>query len=47
MTIISSGIPNRGISYVDENNTRRYFYISQDGVEASYQLHEFHPQSFG
>jgi hypothetical protein len=47
MTVISSGIPNRGISYVDEKNERRYFYISQDGVDGKYHLTEFQPQSFG
>jgi len=42
-----SGIPQRGISYIDENNIRRYFYIAEDGMDGGYHLFEFHPNSFG
>ena len=39
-----SRIPQRGISYIDENLYRRYFYISEDGVQDGiYNLSEFNP----
>ncbi|MCL2801914.1 MAG: hypothetical protein FWD28_09185 [Treponema sp.] len=41
------GIPQRGVSYIDESGIRRYFYISEDGVDGGYNLIEFTPQSFG
>ena len=39
-----SRIPQLGISYTDENNNRRYFFISEDGEDGSHSLSEFHPQ---
>ncbi|MCL2764935.1 MAG: hypothetical protein FWD40_06610 [Treponema sp.] len=39
-----SRIPQRGISYIDENNSRRFFYISEDGmVNNVYHLSGFQP----
>jgi len=34
-------IPHRGISFVDETNTTRYFYIAMSGENASLHLVEF------
>jgi len=34
-------IPHRGISFVDETNTTRYFYISMSGKDGSLLLVEF------
>jgi hypothetical protein len=39
--IISEGIPSLGISYFDENNVKRYFYISESGMDGSLSLVEF------
>jgi len=42
-----SRIPQRGISYIDENNTRKYFYIAEDGMDNNvYHLSEFHPDPY-
>jgi hypothetical protein len=41
------GIPNWGISYTDENNAKRYFSISENGVNGRYKLSEFHPKTKG
>ncbi|MDR0320109.1 MAG: hypothetical protein LBI28_01265 [Treponema sp.] len=40
---VSDGIPNRGISYIDGKNIKRYFYISESGVDGSLLLGEFIP----
>ncbi|MCL1928088.1 MAG: leucine-rich repeat domain-containing protein [Treponema sp.] len=37
----SETIPNRGISFTDENRNRKYFYISFSGVDGSVILREF------
>ena len=34
-------IPHRGITFKDENNTKRYFYISMSGADGSLLLTEF------
>jgi len=47
ITIVSSGIPQRGISYIDEYNTRKYFFIAEDGIDGSIYLVQFFPESFG
>ncbi|MCL2810088.1 MAG: hypothetical protein FWD24_08530 [Treponema sp.] len=42
-----SRIPQRGVSFKDENNIRRYFYIGENTIEDdhhSYFLSEFEPQ---
>ena len=38
---VSEGIPNRGISFTDESENRRYYYISQSGMDGSVSLNEF------
>jgi hypothetical protein len=38
---VSEGIPSRGISYPDENNIGRFFYISESGKDGSLSLVEF------
>ena len=41
-----SRIPQRGISYIDENDNRRFFYISEDGAENGvFNLSEFNPKN--
>ena len=40
-TFISEGIPTCGISYLDENNEIKYFYISESGLDGSLSLVEF------
>jgi hypothetical protein len=40
-TLISEGIPSRGISYLNENNIKKYFYISESGMDGSLSLVEF------
>lgn len=40
-TIISEGIPNRGISYMDGSGNERYFYITWSGFDDSLSLTEF------
>lgn len=43
VTMLLDGvIPNRGISYVDESGTTRYFTISMSGKDNSLLLTEFH-----
>jgi len=42
-TTLSEGIPTRGISFRVDENTVRYFYISQSGVDGSLSLVEFFP----
>ena len=37
----SETIPNRGISFIDDEGKRRYFYISFSGVDGSVSLSEF------
>jgi hypothetical protein len=37
----SEGIPSTGISYLDENNVKKYFYISESGRDGSLSLVEF------
>jgi len=37
-------IPSRAISFLDENNVKRYFYISENQDNSSLSLTEFHPQ---
>jgi len=43
MTIISTDIPRRGISFIDDNNNIRYFYILKDSEDNSLILKEFFP----
>jgi len=43
-TFISEGNPSRGISFLDENSIKRYFYISENGMDSSLSLIEFHKQ---
>jgi hypothetical protein len=38
---VSETIPNRGISFNDENGSRRFFYIVQSGMDGSVSLMEF------
>ena len=38
---ISEGIPSRGISFLDENSVKRYFYISESGIDGSLSMVEF------
>jgi hypothetical protein len=38
---VSEGIPSSGISYLDENNIKKYFYISESGKDGSLSLVEF------
>jgi len=40
-TIIGEELPNRGISYYDDNYVRYYFYISESGIDGSLTLTEF------
>ena len=40
---VPEGIPNIGISFLDENNIKRYFYISESGADGSLSLVEFQP----
>jgi hypothetical protein len=39
--LVSEGIPSLGISYLDENNAKKYFYISESGKDGSLSLVEF------
>jgi hypothetical protein len=41
MVSVSETIPNRGISFADEKGNRKYFYISQSGMDGSPLLNEF------
>ena len=41
-TFISEGIPSRGISFLDKNSIKRCFYISENGMDNSLSLIEFH-----
>ena len=41
-TFISEGNPSRGISFLDKNNIKRCFYISENGMDNSLSLIEFH-----
>ncbi|MCL1910581.1 MAG: hypothetical protein FWG13_00035 [Leptospirales bacterium] len=41
-TFVSGTIPSRGISFLDKNNKKRYFYISESGLDGSLLLGEFH-----
>jgi hypothetical protein len=38
---ISSSIPSSGVSYYDEKNIKRYFAISESGMDGSLSLAEF------
>jgi hypothetical protein len=38
---VSEGIPSLGISYLDEKNIKKYFYISESGKDGSLSLVEF------
>ena len=38
---ISEGIPSRGISFLDENRIKKYFYISESGIDGSLSMVEF------
>jgi hypothetical protein len=38
---VSESIPSRGISYLGENNLKKYFYISESGKDGSLSLVEF------
>jgi hypothetical protein len=38
---LSETIPNRGISFTDENGNRKFFYIAQSGMDGSVSLKEF------
>ena len=40
-TLISEGIPSRGVSFLDANNIKRYFYIIESGIDGSLSLIEF------
>ena len=42
-TQLDGAIPNRGISYLDENGTERYFTVSMSGQDSSLLLTEFTP----
>ena len=44
--LISEGIPSRGISFLDEDNTKRYFYISESGFDGSLSMVEFQNSSY-
>ena len=39
--LVSEGIPSRGITFLDENNIKRYFYINENGIDGSLSLVEF------
>ena len=39
---VSEGIPSRGISFLDENNIKRYFYISENSLDGSLSMVEFY-----
>ena len=38
--LVSEGIPSSGISYPDEKNIKKYFYISESGKDGSLSLNE-------
>jgi hypothetical protein len=38
---VSEGIPSSGISYLNKNNVKKYFYISESGKDGSLSLVEF------
>jgi hypothetical protein len=41
ITNITEGTTSRGISYLDENNINRFFYISENSVDGLLSLNEF------
>ena len=41
-TFVSGTIPSRGISFLDKNNKKKYFYISESGLDGSLLLSEFY-----
>ncbi|MDR0495910.1 MAG: leucine-rich repeat protein [Treponema sp.] len=41
MASVSETIPSRGISFTDENGSRRFFYIARSGMDGSASLMEF------
>jgi hypothetical protein len=38
---VSEGIPTFGISFLDNNNIKRYYYIGKSGIDGALSLNEF------